>query len=99
MKEKIKSYEFWVSVVSAVMVVLQSISIKFNAPYIQEAVLGILGALALTGMLKKSEKQLPTQEGVDGDEVNSKDGENKDAALNSDDNTSGIGGDNDKDER
>ena len=26
MKEKLKSYEFWVSVVSAVMVVLQSIS-------------------------------------------------------------------------
>ena len=42
MKEKLKSYEFWVSIVSAVMVVLQSLSLKFDLPYIQESVTGFL---------------------------------------------------------
>ncbi len=60
MKEKLKSYEFWVSVVSAVMVVLPSISLKFDLPYIQEAVMGFLGVLAVAGIVKK--KDPPTGE-------------------------------------
>ena len=56
MKAKLKSYEFWVSVVSAIMVVLQSISIKFDLPYIQETVMGFLGILAVAGIIKKKEK-------------------------------------------
>ena len=56
MKAKLKSYEFWVSVVSAVMVVLQSVSIKFNLPYIQETVMGFLGILAVAGIIKKKDK-------------------------------------------
>ena len=54
MKEKLKSYEFWVSVASAVMVILQSLSLKFNLPYVQEAVMGFLGILAVAGIVKKS---------------------------------------------
>ena len=60
MKEKLKSYEFWVSVFSAVMVVLQSISLKFDLPYIQEIVMGFLGALAVAGIVKK--KDPPTDD-------------------------------------
>ncbi|MDE5755590.1 MAG: hypothetical protein K2I23_00635 [Clostridia bacterium] len=55
MKAKLKSYEFWVSVVSAVMVVLQSISLKFDVPYIQEVIMGFLGVLAVAGIVKKSD--------------------------------------------
>ena len=62
MKGKLKSYEFWVSIVSAVMVVLQSLSIKFQLPYIQEAVMGFLGILAVAGIVKKNEP--PTSEGI-----------------------------------
>ena len=58
MKAKLKSYEFWVSIVSAVMVVLQSVSIKFNLPYIQEAVMGFLGILAVAGIIKKKDKTI-----------------------------------------
>lgn len=54
MSAKLKSYEFWVSIVSAVMVVLQSISLKFDVPYIQEVVMGFLGALAVAGIVKKT---------------------------------------------
>ena len=61
MKEKIKSYEFWVSIVSAVMVVLQSLSLKFQLPYIQEVVMGFLGILAVAGIVKKSDP--PTDDG------------------------------------
>ena len=55
MKSKLKSYEFWVSVVSACMVVLQSISLKFDVPYIQEIVMGFLGVLAVAGIVKKTD--------------------------------------------
>ena len=55
MKSKLKSYEFWVSIVSACMVVLQSISLKFNLPYIQEIVMGFLGVLAVAGIVKKTD--------------------------------------------
>ena len=55
MKAKLKSYEFWVSVVSAVMVVLQSISLKFDVPYIQEVIMGFLGVLAVAGVVKKTD--------------------------------------------
>ncbi|MDE6210385.1 MAG: hypothetical protein K2O31_02970 [Clostridia bacterium] len=64
MKEKLKSYEFWVSIVSAVMVVLQSISLKFDLPYIQEIVMGFLGVLAVAGIVKK--KDPPTDDTYDG---------------------------------
>ena len=62
MKSKLKSYEFWVSVVSACMVVLQSISLKFNVPYIQEIVMGFLGVLAVAGIVKKTDP--PAGDGV-----------------------------------
>ncbi len=54
MKAKLKSYEFWVSLISAVMAILQSVALKFNVPLIQEIVTGFLGALAVAGILKKN---------------------------------------------
>lgn len=63
MKAKLKSYEFWVSVISAVMVVLQSISLKFDVPYIQEVVMGFLGVLAVAGIVKK--KDPPTDDPIE----------------------------------
>ena len=63
MKAKLKSYEFWGSVISAVMVVLQSISLKFDVPYIQEVVMGFLGVLAVAGIVKK--KDPPTDDPIE----------------------------------
>ncbi len=59
MKEKLKSYEFWVSVVSAVMVVLQSISQIRLAVYTRSSY-GILGSIGSGGY--SQEKDLPTGE-------------------------------------
>ncbi len=57
MKEKLKSYDFWMSVASAVMVFLQTLSIKINVPYVNEITMAFLSLLAVTGILKKSGKQ------------------------------------------
>lgn len=54
MKEKIKSYEFWVSVASAIMVLLQTISININIPYINEITMAFLSLLTVAGILKKT---------------------------------------------
>lgn len=54
MKEKLKSYDFWVSVASAVMVLLQTISIKTDVPYVNEITMAFLSLLAVTGILKKN---------------------------------------------
>lgn len=54
MKEKLKSYDFWVSVASAVMVLLQTISIKIDVPYVNEITMAFLSLLAVTGILKKN---------------------------------------------
>ena len=83
MKAKLKSYEFWVSVVSAIMVVLQSISIKFNLPYIQETVMGFLGILAVAGIIKKKEKTVEDTSNQDAiDSVLTK--ESKESTLDDD---------------
>lgn len=53
-KEKLKSYEFWVSVASAVMVLLQTISIRVDIPYINEVTMAFLSLLTVVGILKKN---------------------------------------------
>lgn len=57
MKDKLKSYEFWVSVISAVLVVLQTMSMKIDVPHITEITTAFLGALSVAGILKKSKAQ------------------------------------------
>lgn len=51
MKEKFKNYGFWVSLVSAVIIVLQACGIKIDAPYVNEIVTGILGVLVTLGII------------------------------------------------
>lgn len=58
-KDKLKSYEFWVSVASAVMMLLQTISIKIDVPYINEVTMAFLSLLTVSGILKKSGNKTP----------------------------------------
>ncbi len=70
MKDKLKSYEFWVSVVSAVLVVLQTLSMKLDIPRITEFTTAFLGALSVAGILKKNKvKSNAAAETADGGEV------------------------------
>lgn len=53
MKERLKSYEFWVSLASAAMVFLQTLSLKIDVPHLTEITAAFLSALCVAGVLKK----------------------------------------------
>lgn len=57
MKDKLRSYEFWVSLISAVLVVLQTMSLKVDIPHVTEITTAFLGALSVAGILKKSKTE------------------------------------------
>ncbi len=73
MINKLKSYEFWVSVVGALTVVLHGISTKLDIPYISQTMMTLLGALALGGILKRSSKP-ETNDDNTGEETDGKEG-------------------------
>mgnify|MGYP001029239222 CR=1 FL=1 len=73
MINKLKSYEFWVSVVGVLTVVLQGISTKLDIPYISQTMMTLLGALALGGILKRSSKP-ETNDDNTGEETDGKEG-------------------------
>lgn len=53
MKEKIKSYDFWTAIASAVFVVLQAIGFKEEIPYLNEMTTAFLSILAIGGLIVK----------------------------------------------
>ncbi len=61
MKERLKSYEFWVSLASAAMVFLQTLSLKIDVPHLTEITAAFLSALCVAGVLKKK-KPIAMQE-------------------------------------
>ncbi|MGN0765527.1 MAG: hypothetical protein ACI4MO_03510 [Christensenellales bacterium] len=53
MKEKLKSYNFWLSVISAILVALSSINGELNIPYIDKVLTAVLGVFAVSGIVSK----------------------------------------------
>ncbi|MGN0797500.1 MAG: hypothetical protein ACI4M5_04760 [Christensenellales bacterium] len=53
MKEKLKSYNFWLSVISAILVALSSINGELNIPYIDKVMTAVLGVFAVSGIVSK----------------------------------------------
>lgn len=51
--KRYKSYSFWLSVISAVMVVLASLTDKLNLPYIDGVLKALLGLMAVIGIVNK----------------------------------------------
>lgn len=65
MKEKIKSYDFWMAVASALMLVLQAVGFTREIPYLQELTTAFLGFLAVSGFIVKPPgKQTETDPGI-----------------------------------
>ena len=56
MKEKIKSYDFWMAVASAAFVVLQAVGFTTEIPYLREITTAFLGLLAVSGLIVKPPK-------------------------------------------
>lgn len=57
MKEKIKSYDFWMAIASAVFVALQAVGFTTEIPYLQEITTAFLGLLAVSGLIVKPPKK------------------------------------------
>lgn len=53
MKERLKSYDFWMAVASALFVVLQAVGFTREIPYLQEITTAFLGILAVSGFIVK----------------------------------------------
>lgn len=71
MKERFKNYGLWVSLASAVVMLLQAFGLKFDVPYVNEIITGILGFLVACGIISnpsigtgytdKKEKEKPNE--------------------------------------
>lgn len=53
MKDRLKSYSFWVSIASAVMAVLQIIFAKLDIDVFNELTTAFLGVLVVAGIIDK----------------------------------------------
>lgn len=51
MKEKFRNYGLWISLISAVLMILQSMGLKFDLPFINEVITSILGVLVALGII------------------------------------------------
>ena len=51
MKEKFRNYGLWIRLISAVLMILQSMGLKFDLPYINEVITSILGVLVALGII------------------------------------------------
>lgn len=55
LKEKMKNKGFWVSLASAVIVVLQACGLKLDLPYVNEIITGVLGVLVVLGIVSDAD--------------------------------------------
>lgn len=53
MKYKLKSYNFWIGVISAIILLLQTLGAQLDMQYIDKVVNSFLGILAVVGILDK----------------------------------------------
>lgn len=51
MKGKFRNYGLWVSLISAVIMILQAMGLKFDLPYVNEVITSVLGVLVALGII------------------------------------------------
>lgn len=51
LKEKMKNYGFWISLCSAVLLVISNFGLKIDAPYVEEIISSILGVFVVLGVI------------------------------------------------
>jgi uncharacterized membrane protein len=57
MKDKLRSKKFWLSLAAAVVVLLQCLGVKIDAPVVNEAVCTVCGVLVLIGLITDDVKK------------------------------------------
>lgn len=55
-KKRLTNYNFWISIVSAVLLILQAFDISFDIAYINEIVTAVLGLLVVIGIINDPTK-------------------------------------------
>ena len=55
-KNRLTNYNFWISIVSAVLLILQAFNIEFDVNYINEIITAVLGLLVVIGIIKDPTK-------------------------------------------
>lgn len=60
------SYGYVLSFISAVLILLQVIGIKIDAPYVNEVATAILGVLAALGIVSGKDDGVKKEESIDG---------------------------------
>lgn len=51
MKDKLKNYGFWLSLAGAIVIFLQAVGIRIDAPYINEIITAFMGILVVLGII------------------------------------------------
>lgn len=64
-KNRLTNYNFWISIVSAVLLILQAFEINFDIAYINEIATAVLGLLVVIGIIS-----YPTKSSVSNNAVN-----------------------------
>ena len=57
-KNRITNYNFWISIVSAVLLILQAFHINFDIAYINEIATAVLGLLVVIGIINDPTKSI-----------------------------------------
>lgn len=69
MKEKLKSYSFWVGLIASIMLVVkfvaESFGLSINEESIDTVVNSILGILTVFGVINKPKEKIDSNENVD----------------------------------
>jgi len=70
--KKLKSSNFWVSMISAVVLILQAVfNVDIKTEYLNQIILGILGVLVMTGIVTDSPSdEVTVKQNVDIDSIN-----------------------------
>lgn len=66
-KNRLTNYNFWISIVSAVLLILQAFNIEFDVNYINEIITAVLGLLVVIGIINdptKSSSKIDTSSTV-----------------------------------
>ena len=65
-KNRLKNYNFWISIFSAVLLILQALKIEFDIAYVNEIFTAVLGLLVVIGIISD-----PTRTSVKSNESSS----------------------------
>ena len=57
-KNRLKNYNFWISLFSAVLLILQALKIEFDIAYINEIFTAVLGLLVVVGIISDPTRTL-----------------------------------------